>query len=390
MTEKLYYKDAYIKKFTATVLDCTENDGKYLVTLDRTAFFPEEGGQYADRGTIDGVAVLDVQERDGGIYHYTEKPIAVGKEVYCELDFARRFENMQLHTAEHILCGIIHRLYGYDNVGFHLGEDVVTFDISAPLSREQLDFVEDEANRAVFANIAVETLFPTPDELPSMTYRAKLDITEGVRIVRIGEVDSCACCAPHVARTGEIGLIKCLDFASHKGGVRITMLAGARALADYRRAYEREKRIGALTSTPREQTDLAVEKLLSDMQSLRYKISEIGLSVAQTMAASVTPTEGNAVVLFPIDDNEAQRRLANLLTERVGGICTVLSGTDGAYRFVMTSRSVRLNTVIKEITATLGGKGGGKAEMVQGTFSANIDEIKCFFENYSLPKSSTS
>ena len=127
MTEKLFYTDAYLKEFTATVLDCVPVDGKYAVRLDRTAFFPEEGGQYADRGTLNGVAVLDVKERGGQIYHYTASPLDVGTSVEGSVDFERRYENMQCHTAEHILCGIIHRLFGYDNVALAAPSGFIIF-----------------------------------------------------------------------------------------------------------------------------------------------------------------------------------------------------------------------------------------------------------------------
>ena len=211
MTEKLYYKDSYIKNFSAEVLSVEKIDNGFDVVLDKTAFFPEEGGQSADTGTIGYAGVFDVFERDGVVHHLTDISPCIGNNE-CSVDFDARFEKMQCHTAEHILCGIIHRLFGFDNVGFHLGEDEVTFDVSGVLTREELDRVESLANNVVFENILVETFFPKSDELDEIEYRAKLDLTEGVRLVKIGDVDTCACCAPHVAYTGEIGLIKILDF----------------------------------------------------------------------------------------------------------------------------------------------------------------------------------
>lgn len=379
-TEKLYYTDAYIKEFGAVVLSCEERDGYYLAVLDKTAFFPEEGGQYADRGLLNGIAVDDVREKDGQIIHYLSQPLEVGATVHGSIDFDRRFENMQCHTAEHILCGIIHRRFGFDNVGFHLGEDIVTFDINGTLSREELDSVEDEANLAVYMNLPVSASFPSSDELRTLSYRSKLELTEGVRIVTVGDVDACACCAPHVASTGEIGLIKCLDAVSHKGGVRIIMLAGKRALLDYRARYSRERRISALTSTPQTETVLAVEKLLSDIDSMKLRLGEAGLRTAETLACAVPETEGNYLALTPLWDMDSLRAFANLARGRVRGLLVALMGKDGDYKYVITSDSIRVNQRIKEINAALMGKGGGRPDMAQGSFNSTYAEIEKYFK----------
>ena len=218
MTEKLYYVDAYIKDFSAKVIDVVTDSRGIALVLDRTAFFPEEGGQSADTGYISDSSVLDVKERDGVIYHYVDKTLDVGTEAVCHINFDERFEKMQCHTAEHIISGAIHRLFGLDNVGFHLGKEEVTMDVNGYVTREQLDEVEMIVNRAVFDNVAVKTYFPSSRELTSLSYRSKLDLTENVRIVEVEGYDLCACCAPHVSRTGEIGLVKILDFEKHRGG----------------------------------------------------------------------------------------------------------------------------------------------------------------------------
>ena len=199
MTEKLYYIDAYIKEFSATVTDVITDSRGVALVLDRTAFFPEEGGQSADTGYIAGARVTDARERDGVIYHYVDKPLEVGTKAECKIDFADRFEKMQCHTAEHIISGAIHKTFGLDNVGFHLGATEVTMDVNGYLTRDQLDEVEMIVNRAVFDNVAVKTYFPSVEELSSINYRSKLDLTENVRIVEVEGYDLCACCAPHVA-----------------------------------------------------------------------------------------------------------------------------------------------------------------------------------------------
>ena len=236
-TRKLYYEDAYIRDFEAEVLSCEKAKDGWQVILSATAFFPEEGGQTADTGALGAVRVLDVHEKDGAIYHLTDGPLAVGETVTGHLDWEERFRKMQTHTGEHIVSGLIHSTYGYDNVGFHLTGAGCTIDFNGELSRAQLDDIERRANEAVWQGLRVRTKFPMAWELKEMDYRSKLDLTQDVRIVCVEGVDMCACCAPHVSSTGQIGVIKLLDFMRHRGGVRIWMKTGSDALADYEARY---------------------------------------------------------------------------------------------------------------------------------------------------------
>ncbi len=378
MTEKLYYQDAYIKEFDANLIQIEEKDGKYIALLDRTAFFPEEGGQTADTGMISGVPVLDVKEKDGNIYHYLASPLPLG-EVHGRLDFQTRFEKMQCHTAEHILCGIIHQKYGFENVGFHLGEDLVTFDIDGELTREQLDEIELLANTAVFENHKIETVFPAPEELSAMKYRAKLELQDGVRIVNIEGVDSCACCAPHVSMTGEVGIIKLLDLMRHRGGMRITMLAGYRALADYHHKYLTAKHIGALTSTHHNEIAPAVDELANSLAETRREIKALKLSFMQIRADALNVIDKNAVIALGDVSMDELREFANLAGEKVSGILVCLSGSDGDYKYIITSKTVNLSGIAKEINAALGGRGGGRPEMIQGSLSATYSQISEYF-----------
>ena len=260
-TEKLYYSDAYMKSFTATVLSCEKVGDEYVAVLDRTAFFPEEGGQYADTGTLSGARVLGAVEREGVIYHRLDSDIKVGCEVVGNIDFDERFEKMQCHTAEHILSGIFHKEYGLDNVGFHLGGEDVTMDISAPLSQDALMRVEQMANEAIFKNVPVTAIFPNREELRAMEYRSKLDLTDGVRVVLIEGYDSCACCAPHVAYTGEIGIVKILDAEGLRGGMRIHITAGWRAYRVFSKMQDTLSQISHTVSLPRLEVGEGVERL---------------------------------------------------------------------------------------------------------------------------------
>ena len=380
MTEKLYYRDAYIKEFSATVLSCEMVEGGYLTVLDKTAFFPEEGGQYADTGVIGSIAVTDAREVGGIIYHKTNEPIAVGSEVKCELDFTARFEKMQCHTAEHILSGVLHRLYGVDNVGFHLGAEEITLDVSRPLSWDELMRAEEIVNRAIFENIEITAVYPAPDELPSLEYRSKLDLTENVRIINIGDYDSCACCAPHVKYTGEIGSIKILDAVKMRGGMRITIIAGARAFRYVRAAFENLFAISRALSAPRLEAADAVTRLLASAEEYKSEIKALKIKAVVSEAEKIVYTGGNLVHFFADADYDAMRAAVNLLSDKVDGTLLLLSGTDGSYKYVILKKGADMRSDIKPINAALSGRGGGNGDFAQGTFSATADDIRAFFK----------
>lgn len=380
MTEKLYYKDAYIKDFSAKVIDVVTDSRGTALVLDKTAFFPEEGGQSADSGYISDSLVLDVKERGGMIYHYVDKAINVDTEVVCHINFDERFEKMQCHTAEHIISGIINKLYGLDNVGFHLGAEEVTMDVNGYVTREQLDEVELLVNRAVFDNVQVSAYFPTPDELSTLSYRSKLDLTENVRIVEIDGYDLCACCAPHVSRTGEIGLVKILDFEKHRGGTRINIAAGYRALRDYRVKYANVLKTSALFSEPQATVSSAAESFLISYNELKAKLKQTRLALATLEAQRIEPTTGSFVALYPDFTPDELREVVNSAKDKIGGILVALSGADGDYKLVMSSSFVELSTgVYKQIFAALGGRGGGRDNMIQGSVSATLNEIREYF-----------
>ena len=380
MTKKLYYEDAYISHFEATVKSSEPCEGGYEIVLDKTAFFPEEGGQTSDRGYIGDSRVTDVRERGGIIYHIADKPQRVGSRVSSKLDFEERFEKMQLHTAEHIVCGIIHSLFGYENVGFHLGADVVTFDISGVMTREELDKVENEANFVVTHNLSVYATHPSEAELRKMKYRSKLDITEGVRIVTVEGVDACACCAPHVASTGEIGIIKLLDFEKHRGGTRIYLTAGRRALLDYRKRYELTKSISGMLSEPQMTVDTAVSALLAERDSLRYKLKEAELSAVRLLALEAAPVLFCKVFLIPDVSTEALREFCNEMCSRSIGIIVAVTPIGNSYRYVIARREGDISETVKAANSALSGKGGGRGSMATGTFCATLDEIKAHFD----------
>lgn len=380
MTEKLYYRDAYMKRFSAAVISCEEAaDGSFLIALDRTAFFPEAAGQYADTGTLGGARVFGAKETDGVIYHFTDIPLRVGESVVGEIAFDERYEKMQSHSAEHILSGIFHSQFGLENVGFHLGAEEVTMDISRPLAYCELMRAEELANEAVYKNIEITAEFPTPSELSAMEYRAKLDLKENVRIVRIGDYDACACCAPHVRYTGEIGLIKISDFTKLRGGMRLGIAAGRRAMRMFREYSESVGAVSSALSLPRADIAFGVKKLISDMSELRGEYKAYRLEAVRNLAVRLPATAGNAVVLLDGADAEELIAFSNTALSRVGGILVLLSGGDGNYKYVISSATVDLKGEIASINKSLLGRGGGKSGMVQGSFASTYRDIKAYF-----------
>ncbi len=380
MTERLFDADSHLWSFTARVTACCEADGKYEVELDRTAFFPEGGGQCGDRGTLGGVRVLDTVERGGAILHICESPLPVGSEAAGEIDGALRFRNMQMHSAEHIVSGTVHRLFGYDNVGFHLAEQV-TLDFSGELSAEDIARVELLANEAVWANIPVVARYPSPEELAGLEYRSKLDLTENVRIVTIEGVDVCACCAPHVSCTGEIGLIKIIDAMRHRGGMRLTMLAGKAAYLDCKRMCDQAGEVSAMLSAPRDALPAAVRRILGALDETRKQLTDAAFAAARARAEALPPADG-AVCLFESEaDPAVLRELVNLAVPKCAA-AGVFTPCEGGFRYIIGSERVDLRAAAGTINAALGGRGGGRPTMIQGSCSACEADIRAFFESF--------
>ncbi len=379
MTEKLYYIDAYTSEFTATAVSSEKLGELYDTVLDRTAFFPEEGGQYADSGEIAGVRVLNVLEKGGVIHHYTEKEVPTGTILSCKIDFDERYEKMQCHTGEHILSGLFHSLFGLDNVGFHLGKEDVTMDISSPLSKEDLYKVERLANEIIYKNVEVAATFPSSAELVGLEYRSKLELTENVRIVKIGEYDSCACCAPHVSRTGEIGLIKILDFVKLRGGMRLNITAGRRAMRVFSSLYDISANVSTALSVPKTEIHTEVKKLLSDKARLEAEFSQYKISVMENQARKLAPVENNLVLHFDSADFDELIAYSNIAIEKVSGILVLLSRDGENYRYVISSRTKNLREISADINKSLLGRGGGRPNMIQGSFSESLENIKEYF-----------
>lgn len=379
MTEKLYYSDGHLSRFTARVTSCEKEDGVWAVKLDRSAFFPGGGGQEADEGVLSDMKLLGLREEGEDIVHLTPAPLEPGALVEGRIDWPLRFSRMQGHSGEHILSGTVHRLFGYDNVGFHMGEEAITIDFSGELSREDLSRAELEANRAIWRDVPVRTLLPTPGELAAMDYRSKKELTGQVRIVEIEGVDLCACCAPHVSHSGEVGLLKIIDSMRHRGGTRLTLLCGEAALLDYEALHENNAAVTAALSAKRLETGGAIARVMAEQEERRAELTKLKRELLQLKAAALRPTEGSICIFESDIDMITLRELVNAGSELAGKVCAGFAGTDGDYKYIIGSRTVPLRARAKEINAAIDGRGGGSDAMIQGTSRARREDIERYF-----------
>lgn len=381
MTEKLFYTDSHLQEFTAEVVSCRPCDNGYKAVLSRTAFFPEGGGQAADTGVIDGIRVYDVQEKGEQIFHYLEGELEEGKTVTGQIDWDKRFSRMQQHSGEHIVSGIVHARFGYDNVGFHLNDELCTLDLSGPLTKEELREVENAANEAVFANVPVQISYPSKEKLKTLDYRSKIEIDGQVRIVTIPGYDVCACCAPHVYFTGEIGLIKLVQSQNYKGGIRITMLCGRRALKDYQQKEESVKTIMGSLSAKEELIAEAVERVKEECTQLKSELAETRYQILEAQAEKI-PEGQKKVCIFDskLSGNEP-RELMNLVLKKGTEVCAVFAGNEeSGYRYVIGSETEDVRQYSKILKEQFDGRGGGKPVMVQGSVNGSEEAIRKVFE----------
>lgn len=380
MTRKLYYEDSHIKQFVATVISCTEGNGRWEVVLDRTAFFPGGGGQLPDTGAMNMARVMGAREDGEDVVHYVSAPMTVGSVVECRLNWNQRLRRMQNHSGEHVLSGIIHSKFGYENVGFHMGEDFITVDYSGELTAGQVYDIERECNLAIAANVPVTCTFYEKDALDALEYRSKKELQGPVRIVNVQGYDTCACCAPHVYTTGQIGMIKIYTHARHRGGTRLTMLCGMDALDDYNARCANISSISGLLSAKPMEVGRAAAKLWQEHEDLKYKMTGLYNKLTDIKIAAIEPTEGNMVIFDEDLDMDHLRMLVNGAVPKCGGIVAAFIGNDEeGYRYIIGSANVDLRAKGKEINAAIKGKGGGKSEMIQGTANAAAEEIKAYF-----------
>ncbi len=383
MTQKLFYEDPYLTDFSAQVLGIREEKGKTQILLNQTAFYPEGGGQPCDTGILGGVPVTDVQEKDGEIWHTVKSerplPFREGENVSGTIDWKRRFDLMQQHSGEHILSGILHEMTGCENVGFHLTMENIYVDFNLPIEIETLREAETRANRYLWENHPAEISFPSPDQLKTLIYRSKKELSGSVRIVSFPGADTCACCGTHVAFSGEIGQIRVLTVQNWKGGVRVEIACGERALNLSRVWMEETLKVSRALSVKPESAFSAVERLSGELGSLKAKVAALKEASFSQIARQYS---GKGDILLFEDDllPDDLRRLANLLMETSGGRVALFSGNDqDGYKYALAQKDGDLRALTKELNSRLNGRGGGKPFFSQGSVTADRNAIETFF-----------
>ena len=483
MTIRLFDEDSHLREFTAVVTACERDGEKYKIALNRTAFFPEGGGQFGDTGWLTAAGgrtaaaatgacaaaaasadtssadtaampaagaavpaagaaarVTDTQIDAGGvIWHTSESPMLEGTAVCGKLDWEKRFRRMQEHSGEHIISGLVCSTFGCSNIGFHLGDTDVTCDYDYLLGEDDIREIERRANEAAAQDLPIICEYPDPALLPDMDYRSKLELIENVRIVTIPGVDVCACCAPHVSTTGEIGIIKIVGSEKSHGGTRLHLRTGLDALDDYNEKQENIQRIIDMTSARQFETADAVALLQKQIGELTHALSQASVRIAEAQIAALPQmTDGNIVLYTPGADTDTLRALANGGRSKCTGVFVALTdgsaggpsksgsapasgggsahGSGGAqvsgsipasgggsaqgsssmqidgaskspsaepsYRYMITSRAIPLRQYAKMFNSALNGRGGGKDDMIQGAFQSDLTDIQSFFDNW--------
>lgn len=416
-TVLLYDDDAYAVSFRATVLFSEVRslpDGTMQITavFDRTLFFPEEGGQTPDKGTVlltdkenrvlESYTVTDVQIHEGVITHTllpdlspadscpTAKESAssfspqlcAGCTVLGNIDWDYRFSNMQQHSGEHIFSGLVYSSFGYSNVGFHLSDHIVTMDYNGILTKEQVQELEYRANKAIAENVPILAEYPSADRLAAMTYRSKKELCGPIRIVTVTGYDVCACCAPHVHHTGEIGLLKVMSLQNYKGGVRLSILCGFRALKAFTEKMNTLSSLTGLLTTAEDSLSDSVQKLRQENVRLKQALCSAQRDLLFSAAAAVPCTENNLILFASDCDAGTARFLCNDQIDKRNGFCAVFFGTGTpSYSFLIGSRKKDCRELATLLRNTFGAKGGGSNEMIQGSVSANKEDLLTFFDS---------
>lgn len=378
---ELFYRDEYAREFDAEVISCQKGKKGYEVALSDTAFYPEGGGQPADRGTLGQVNVLDVKRRNGEILHITDAPLEPGMTVHGVLDWERRFDHMQQHSGEHILSGVVHAQFGYDNVGFHMNDEVVTVDFNGPITWEEAMELEDKVNAYIWTDAESWELYPSEEELKAMDYRSKIELKGKVRLVEYPGADLCACCGTHVAHTGEIGLMKILSVSRHKDGVRMEMLFGGRAMKDYDRKHLLNTEFSCRLSSKPCETGEALQRVLDEMNAMKFRMQAMNERYYAMRATSIPV--GEPVIFFnePGMSMVEIRKFCDYLisTGKVKTAMIISPKDKESVNYVMGSADLNMRDVGKLLNEELHGRGGGRPEMVQGSFQAEAEAVEQAF-----------
>ena len=379
--EKLFESDPFLTRFSAAVESCEQGKKGFDIILDQTAFYPEGGGQPYDTGVLGGVRVLEVHERNGRVVHTCDAPLEVGSTVEGEIDWERRFDLMQHHSGEHIVSGIAHSKWGCENVGFHMGADVITIDLNVLLDEAQVQELEDAANRYIWENHPILIRFPDPQQLAELEYRSKKELTGRVRIVSFPGADTCACCGTHVASSGQVGFVKLLSCQKFRDGVRIELVCGGRALKYVSRILEQNRQVSNLLSAKPFETAAAVQRLQEEVAAAKSRILTMEDKQFAAMAEQYRG-EGDLLLFEEGLSPDGLRRLCDRLMQVRDGLCACFSGDEElGYKYAVGQKGGDLRAVTKAMNQALNGRGGGKPEFVQGSVRSGQEAIRAYFAN---------
>lgn len=380
-TEKLYYQDAAMREFDGTVLSCTAEGQHWAVVLDKTAFYPEGGGQGADTGRLGASAVLDTQEKDGVIVHTCDKALPAGGTVRGAIDWDRRFDHMQQHSGEHIVSGMLCSAYHCDNVGFHMGAESIIIDYNADIPWEGVLEIEQRANRYIWENHPLEVLWPTPAELAALPYRSKKALSGAVRLTSFPGADLCACCGTHVSASAQVGLVKFIGWQKFRDGVRLELLCGGRAMAYLSASWEQNRQVGQLLSVKPDKTFAAVSRLRQELLTVKETADALEEASFASLAAQYAGA-GNVAVVRPPMEPDKLRRLCDAVSRSCGGRCAVFAGEGETYKYAVIHAGTDISPWVKALNGALRGRGGGRDGFAQGSLSADIAAIETFCKEH--------
>ncbi len=380
MTERLYYDNAYLTEFDATVLECREKNGSFEVLLDRSAFYPTSGGQPYDTGTLDSAHVLDVNVADGEVWHTVDAALTVGSAVHGSIDWARRFDHMQQHAGDHMIASALHRLMGGVTIGLHISGDVSSIDVAMPkgltrITDEDIRAIEHDVNERIQRNVPIRCWFPDRDELAALPLRKEPTVTEHVRIVAIGDEEMVACGGTHPAAAGELGLVKIVSVAPARGKMRVTFLAGMRALDDYTRTSAAAHAAAEMLSTDAAGLPAAVEALQSRLHEAERELARVRreslfAQIPSLLNGAETLPDGMRLIARFVDaDAVLLRDLASeiILNDGIVALLGTRKGDQCSYVFARSADGTRdMGALLRNAAGPLGGKGGGRPDFAQG------------------------
>jgi alanyl-tRNA synthetase len=374
-TRKLYYEDCHLRTFCAQVVSCEIGEKGWEVVLNATAFYPEGGGQACDLGTLGESKVLDVQERGETVVHLCDAPLAVGETVECTIDWQRRFDLMQQHSGEHIVSGLVNKLLGHHNVGFHVGKNAMEIDFDGPITAEQLADIERQANEAVWQNLPIRCWVPSREELPQVFYRTKRELPWPVRVVEVPGYDSCACCGVHVSHTGEIGLVKILSCVKFHKGVRLELLCGGRAYRYMAEVFEQNRQVSQAFSAQLLETGSAAKRMNEALTAEKFRCAGLEKRVFAQIAKGYENC-GPAIHFEEGLNPNGVRELCCAIGAVCGGIAVVYSGEENAYSLCATGDPVQIKSLGAMLAANCGGRGGGKPGFWQGSVKTDRQALE--------------